>query len=158
MSGARRLTIVGVGRAASACRASRMSLRRCFWGGLAVLCAIIFAVAMSGAGAAAAVSGSKNRSRHAPQDCPYDLVHPHTRVDAGAVPESGKTLCMHRNRLASPKLDIQHQHYRTEHHDTDHGTPSAARAVFLLGRTGKISSILGALVTVLTLCCTFRRV
>ena len=85
-------------RAASACRASRMSLRRCFWGGLAVLCAIIFAVAMSGAGAAAAVSGSKNRSRHAPQDCPCDFVHPHTRVDAGAVPESGKTLCMHRNR------------------------------------------------------------
>ena len=67
-----------------------MSLRRCFWGGLAVLCAIIFAVAMSGAGAAAAVSGSKNRSRHAPQDCSCGCVHPRTRVDAGAAPESGK--------------------------------------------------------------------
>ena len=32
-----------------------MSLRRCFWGGLAVLCAIISAVAMSGAGASAAL-------------------------------------------------------------------------------------------------------
>ena len=55
MSGARRLTIVGVGRAASACWASRMSLRQCFWGGLAVLCAIIFAVAMSGAGPGASL-------------------------------------------------------------------------------------------------------
>ena len=52
----------------------------------------------SAAGAAAPVSGSKNRSRHAPQDCPCDCVHPRTRVDAGAAPESGKTLCMHRNR------------------------------------------------------------
>ena len=42
----------------------------------------------SQAGAAAPVSGSKNRSRHAPQDCPCDYVHPRTRVDAGAAPES----------------------------------------------------------------------
>ena len=42
----------------------------------------------SQAGAAAPVSGSKNRSRHAPQDCPRDGVHPRTRVDAGAAPES----------------------------------------------------------------------
>ena len=42
----------------------------------------------SQAGAAAPVSGSKNRSRHAPQDCPCDCVHPRTRVDAGAAPES----------------------------------------------------------------------
>jgi len=32
-----------------------MSLRQCFWGGLAVLCAIIFAVAMSGAGPGASL-------------------------------------------------------------------------------------------------------
>ena len=44
----------------------------------------------SQAGAAAPVSGSKNRSRHAPQDCPRDGVHPRTRVDAGAAPKSGK--------------------------------------------------------------------
>ena len=42
----------------------------------------------SQAGAAAPVSGSKNRSRHAPQDCPCDCVHPRTRVDAGAALES----------------------------------------------------------------------
>ena len=42
----------------------------------------------SQAGAAAPVSGSTNRSRHAPQDCPCDCVHPRTRVDAGAAPES----------------------------------------------------------------------
>ena len=44
----------------------------------------------SQAGAAAPVSGSNIRARHVPQDCPCDCVHPRTRVDAGAAPESGK--------------------------------------------------------------------
>ena len=50
------------------------------------------------------VSGDAVRSKASVPESPQTQVMAHarvcdiTRVDAGAAPESGKTLCMHRNR------------------------------------------------------------